>query len=77
MGEHRDGKGGNFWRAGAAPVRPVRAIRGKEGSEQDTKEVKKSAVKEKKIVRFKEDQPEGEAEPGREQGERVINMPKR
>ena len=41
----------NFWRAGA-PVRPVRAIRGKEGNEQGAKEVKKSAVKEKKKVRF-------------------------
>ena len=40
----------NFWRAGATPVRPVRAIKGKEG--QDAKEVKKGAVKEKKTVRF-------------------------
>ena len=51
MGKHGGSKGNNFWRAGA-PVRPVRAIRGREGGEQDTKEVKKSAVKEKKKVSF-------------------------
>ena len=52
MGEHRDGKGGNFWRAGAAPVRPVHAIKDKGGNNRESKEVKKSAVKEKKSVRF-------------------------
>ena len=45
----------NFWRAGATPVRPVRAIKGKEGQEQDAKEVKKGAMKEKKTVRFSEE----------------------
>ena len=53
MGEYCGRKGNDFWRAGA-PVRPVRAIRGKEGNEQDAKEVKKSAVKEKKKVGFAE-----------------------
>ena len=52
MGKHCGGKGGNFWWAGVTPVRPVRAIRGKEGGEQDTKEVRKVSVKEKKRVRF-------------------------
>ena len=44
----------NFWRAGAAPVRPVRTIRDKGGDGREAKDVKKSAIKEKKSVRFAE-----------------------
>ena len=54
MGEYRRRKRGNFWRAGAAPVRPVRAMKDKGGDDRETKEVKKSATKEKKKVRFAE-----------------------